>query len=328
MIRFKCPRCQKVLKVVAEGAGRKIDCPKCGQAMLIPTPTTPAPASKTVLGQLVAAPLSGSAASVQADTDNLVLLGLRKDADLEGKSENHSHSKAERSRAGTLFAVFALILAFAAMPTAVIHHPLLGAGLATFGLCLALLAVFKLMFRRGLGLAAVALMVGGSVLFSIVVLAGGLTGLLRPVKERLAALRPQDSRRRVEDLSDWQMPPDSDADQTQERRTEESNPKKGRPKQQPQWDEDEDFPANTAPNGGSSNEHPRMRNLLEVPAPPPLSATLRSPLFRMHDANLPDDMEGISARQRRQINEILAERRGVCIAPLLRAAVIVAVLAY
>ena len=37
MIRFSCPTCQKVLKTLDEGTGRKINCPKCGQRLLVPS---------------------------------------------------------------------------------------------------------------------------------------------------------------------------------------------------------------------------------------------------------------------------------------------------
>jgi len=38
MIRFQCPACQKVLKAEDRGAGTKINCPKCGQRLLVPPP--------------------------------------------------------------------------------------------------------------------------------------------------------------------------------------------------------------------------------------------------------------------------------------------------
>ena len=38
MIRFACPTCQKVLKAPDEGAGRKVNCPKCSQRLIIPPP--------------------------------------------------------------------------------------------------------------------------------------------------------------------------------------------------------------------------------------------------------------------------------------------------
>lgn len=58
MIRFKCPACQKVLKVLDEGAGRKINCPKCGQRMRTPAPESAATADKAMLGQLAPSPAS------------------------------------------------------------------------------------------------------------------------------------------------------------------------------------------------------------------------------------------------------------------------------
>src|SRR4051794_24472962 len=36
LITFKCTKCQHVLKIGAEKAGRKAKCPKCGQAVTIP----------------------------------------------------------------------------------------------------------------------------------------------------------------------------------------------------------------------------------------------------------------------------------------------------
>ncbi len=49
MIRFACPACRKILKAPDEGAGRKINCPKCGQRLLIPPPVQVQ--NKTVLGE-------------------------------------------------------------------------------------------------------------------------------------------------------------------------------------------------------------------------------------------------------------------------------------
>ena len=36
MIRFSCPGCQKTLKAPANGAGRTVTCPRCGQRMTVP----------------------------------------------------------------------------------------------------------------------------------------------------------------------------------------------------------------------------------------------------------------------------------------------------
>ena len=38
MIRFCCPKCRKILKAVATGAGRKTTCPGCGQLLIVPSP--------------------------------------------------------------------------------------------------------------------------------------------------------------------------------------------------------------------------------------------------------------------------------------------------
>ncbi len=45
MITFACPGCGKNFQVKAELAGRKTKCPKCGQALLVPTPSAPVPVS-------------------------------------------------------------------------------------------------------------------------------------------------------------------------------------------------------------------------------------------------------------------------------------------
>lgn len=200
MILFKCPACQKALKSLDEGAGSRISCPQCGQQMLVPAPVQPAalPAAtnKSMLGQLApsSAPRPASISKTPpayTPSGNLVLLGHRKDADLERRSGERPDGKPARSWPGTLCGSLALALTVTAMPAAVIHHLLLGACLAAFGIALALLAAWKSLFRKGFGLATVAVMLGGSVLFSIVMLAGGPTALLQPVKDRLFAVSRQ-----------------------------------------------------------------------------------------------------------------------------------------
>lgn len=37
-IRFRCPKCQEILNVRAEQAGRQVGCPKCSQILRVPTP--------------------------------------------------------------------------------------------------------------------------------------------------------------------------------------------------------------------------------------------------------------------------------------------------
>jgi DNA-directed RNA polymerase subunit RPC12/RpoP len=199
MIRFKCPACQKILKVPDEGAGRKINCPKCGQRMLIPAPKRPATTNKTMLAQLAPSPAPVPTTPSHVETDSLVLLGLRKDSEPKGSSKEQRGYKPTRSWAGTLCALVALALTTAATPVAVLRHPLIGAGLAAFAVLLALFAVFKSMFRKGLGLASIALMLGGAVLFGIVALSGGPALLLKPVKDRLAALSQRDPLERKEE---------------------------------------------------------------------------------------------------------------------------------
>jgi len=53
MICFSCPTCKFVLQSPAQDAGNKIECPKCGQRLLIPNPAKPAASNKTVLGSLL-----------------------------------------------------------------------------------------------------------------------------------------------------------------------------------------------------------------------------------------------------------------------------------
>ncbi|HEY7157041.1 MAG TPA: hypothetical protein VH575_23935, partial [Gemmataceae bacterium] len=282
MIRFSCPACHKVLKAPDHGGGRKINCPKCGQRMLIPMPAKPAAANPTVLGQLTSSPLPGPVPSTCTEADSLVLLGLRKDAELEGKSEEQS-AKPTRSWAGTLCAFLALTLAVAAMPVAVIHHPLPGVGLAASGIVLALVAVFKSLFRRGLGLAAVALMVGGSVLFSIVFLAGGPEGLLRPVKDRLAALSQHDSQGQSEEhsyrpkTSENGAEPKSEANQTEPNLTDAERQKKGASKRRTQRHEEEETPAESAPKRQTQRREEKAEEQQTQPEQEPAPAKEKTP---------------------------------------------------
>lgn len=177
MIRFACPTCQKVLKVPDHGAGRKTSCPKCGQRMLIPPPENPATNNKTVLGQLtssIPSPVLGPAQSEYAESDSLVLLGLTKDAEMEGKGLDQPDHKPTNSWTATTFATLALVLAVFAMPVAIIRHPLLGAGLSGLGVFFGALSLFIAFNRRGAGcgLSLASTAVCGSILFAAVVLNG------------------------------------------------------------------------------------------------------------------------------------------------------------
>jgi len=54
MFRYLCPRCKKSMSAQDGEAGSKLDCPHCGQRILVPTPPQPPkpPINKTTLGQL------------------------------------------------------------------------------------------------------------------------------------------------------------------------------------------------------------------------------------------------------------------------------------
>lgn len=78
MIRFRCPTCRKVLKAPDDRAGRKIECPGCGQRLQIP-PIEPQPAAATA-----AAAASEESSVASAESDRRILLGLRRDAHLAG----------------------------------------------------------------------------------------------------------------------------------------------------------------------------------------------------------------------------------------------------
>jgi S1-C subfamily serine protease len=55
MIRFVCPSCEQVLKVTDNHANQKVNCPKCGQRLLVPGPQP----NRTILAR----PLAGPAAA-------------------------------------------------------------------------------------------------------------------------------------------------------------------------------------------------------------------------------------------------------------------------
>lgn len=58
MVRFQCPSCRKVLDAQEQQCGQKIQCPGCGQRLLIPPPTQVR--SKTVLAESMPGPASPS----------------------------------------------------------------------------------------------------------------------------------------------------------------------------------------------------------------------------------------------------------------------------
>ncbi len=70
---FNCPNCQQELEVDGSGAGSEIECPSCGETIVIPAPSTantktpPAPAAppKAATGQPVSAISASAAAKVE-----------------------------------------------------------------------------------------------------------------------------------------------------------------------------------------------------------------------------------------------------------------------
>src|SRR5262249_47435395 len=60
VIQYSCPACQVVLEAQDNMAGKKIICPKCGQRLLIPSPTR----NKTILGQLLSDPAPSTSLSL------------------------------------------------------------------------------------------------------------------------------------------------------------------------------------------------------------------------------------------------------------------------
>lgn len=74
MIRFQCPACQKILKTPEHGAGRKINCPKCGQKLLVPPPIQRQ--NKTVLGQSIPNPCDVPSSSSESTQQQRVQISF------------------------------------------------------------------------------------------------------------------------------------------------------------------------------------------------------------------------------------------------------------
>src|SRR4051812_30833228 len=60
-IAFACPSCGSQYRVRRSKAGKKTNCPKCGQRLLVPPPVQPQ--NKTILGHLTPAPANPSGPS-------------------------------------------------------------------------------------------------------------------------------------------------------------------------------------------------------------------------------------------------------------------------
>jgi hypothetical protein len=64
---FNCPKCEQELAVDSSGAGTEINCPSCGELIVIPEPHAPAPRAGAGNGnRVVAAPGPGGVSPVNA----------------------------------------------------------------------------------------------------------------------------------------------------------------------------------------------------------------------------------------------------------------------
>jgi MoxR-like ATPase len=71
-IEFRCPNCQKLLRIAAAAAGKQAQCPECRTSMIVPTPASPAlnsvPAPIDGAAQFAPQPLSDLSPSPPAPT--------------------------------------------------------------------------------------------------------------------------------------------------------------------------------------------------------------------------------------------------------------------
>jgi len=69
---FNCPKCEQELAVDASGAGTEINCPSCGEAIIIPEPergAPPRPDSNSALPRVEAHPVNPIASSAAAKVE-------------------------------------------------------------------------------------------------------------------------------------------------------------------------------------------------------------------------------------------------------------------
>jgi hypothetical protein len=218
--------------------------------MLIPQPEKPAANNQTVLGQLtpaVSSSLSGPPTSAGSESDSLVLLGLQKDAEREGKGLDQLAHKAPGAWLGTSFAVLALILAIAAMPAAVLHHPLLGAELAALGVLLGAFGLFIAFTRRGAGcgLSLAGTAICGSILFVALFLLVKDSATNDPQAQTDAA--KQNESDAGTGAKEGAREPNKEASQKETPRTDREGSKGDAPKRRTQRHEEEESPADRTP---------------------------------------------------------------------------------
>src|SRR5262249_2088657 len=105
MIAFICPACQSALESPDHTTGQKVNCPKCGQRLLIPPPMPRPMRNRTMLGPVIAR--SSTPPAPQAEP--VVCVGIRcyncDRAVPEGESVRH-----DISRGGGLGAWWPLLL--------------------------------------------------------------------------------------------------------------------------------------------------------------------------------------------------------------------------
>src|SRR5258708_13553434 len=62
---FNCPKCDQELAVDSSGAGSEIDCPSCGESIVIPSPDS---ASRPLMRAGLEAPIGGGPVSAMASS--------------------------------------------------------------------------------------------------------------------------------------------------------------------------------------------------------------------------------------------------------------------
>lgn len=110
MIRFQCPVCNTVMSVPDTDAGRKGDCPKCGQRLQIP-PVSPPARRQTMLGKL-SRPFTRSRPRVRFDAPDVVAspIPAGPPARLTEAIEHDGQTEPRRRRSVLLFCIGGLVI--------------------------------------------------------------------------------------------------------------------------------------------------------------------------------------------------------------------------
>src|SRR5262249_34758643 len=83
---FNCPKCEQELAVDSSGAGSEINCPSCGELIVIPEPHAPAPRPSAGNGNPVVAPPSGAQHAIASSAAAKVQMHLRVRSDKAAES--------------------------------------------------------------------------------------------------------------------------------------------------------------------------------------------------------------------------------------------------